>query len=73
MDLKIITWDGTRLPNELRGLPPGRYAIAAIDEATPLTEEEDAGLRTALDALDAGSGIPLADVVREIRGSHRSK
>ena len=73
MDLKIITWDGTRLPNELRDLPPGRYAIAAIDEPTPLTEEEDAGLRAALDALDAGDGIPLADVVREIRGSDRSK
>ena len=73
MDLTIITWDGSRLPSELRDLPPGRYAIAAIDEATPLTEDEDAGLRSALDALDAGGGIPLADVVREIRGRHRSK
>jgi hypothetical protein len=73
MDLKIITWDGSRLPNELRDLPPGRYAIAAIDEPTSLTEEEDAGLRAALDALDAGRGIPLADVVHEIRGRDRSK
>lgn len=73
MDLKIITWDGSRLPDELRDLPPGRYALAAVDEPPPLTEAEDAGIRAALDALDAGHGIPLADVVRQLRGVDRSK
>lgn len=72
MDLNIITWDGHRIPDELRDLPPGRYAIASIDEPPPLTDAEDAGIRAALDALDAGRGIPLADVVRELRGSDRS-
>jgi hypothetical protein len=73
MDLKIITWDGSRLPDELRDLPPGRYAIAAIDEPPLLTDAEDVGIRSALDSLDAGRGIPLADVVRQLRGADRSK
>ena len=73
MDLKIITWDGSRLPDELRDLQPGRYAIAAIDEPPPLTDVEDAGIRAALDALDSGRGVPLADVVRQLRGGDRSK
>jgi hypothetical protein len=73
MDLKIITWDGNRLPDELRDLPPGRYAITAIDEPPQLTDAEEAGIRAALDSLDAGRGIPLADVIRELRGTDRSK
>ena len=73
MDHKIITWDGARIPDGLRDLPPGRYAIAAIDEPPPLTDAEDAGIREALDALDAGHGISLGDVVREIRGRDRTK
>lgn len=73
MEPKVITWDGTRIPDELCDLPPGRYVIASIDESPPLTDAEDAGIRAALDALDAGRGIPLADVVRELRGNARSK
>jgi len=73
MDPTVITWNGTRIPDELRDLPPGRYVIASIDEPPPLTDAEDAGIRAALDALDAGRGIPLADVVRELRGNDRSK
>jgi hypothetical protein len=68
MAIKVIEWDGSRVPEELRKLPPGRYAIESIDEVPPLTEAEEAGLLAALDELDAGKGIPLADVVREIRG-----
>ena len=70
MDPKIITWEGSRLPDELRDLPPGRYAI---DELAQLTDAEDAGIRAAFDALDAGHGVPLADVVRQLRGIDRSK
>ena len=64
---RIIHWDGTRLPDELRDLPPGSYAIASIDEPVHLTDEEEVGIRKGLDELDAGRGIPLADIVREIR------
>ena len=64
---RIIHWDGSRLPDELRDLPPGSYTIASIDEPDHLTDEEEAGIRKGLDELDAGRGIPLADIVREIR------
>jgi hypothetical protein len=67
MKPKIIDWDGSHIPAELRKLPPGRYAVEPIDQTPPLTPEEEAGILAALDQLDAGGGIPLADVVREIR------
>ena len=63
----IIDWDGSRVPRELRELPPGRYAIEPVDDEVPLTPEEEAGIQLALDQLDAGAGISLADLVREIR------
>ena len=63
---RIIHWDGNRVPDELRDLPPGSYAIASIDEPDPLTDEEEAGIQQGLDELDAGRGIPLADIVREM-------
>ncbi len=63
---RIIHWDGSRVPDELRDLPPGSYAIASIDEPDPLTDEEEAGIQKGLGELDAGRGIPLADIVREM-------
>jgi hypothetical protein len=72
-DVKIITWDGERIPDEFRDLPPGRYAIASIDEPPALTDAEDAGIRAALDTLDAGRGVPLTDVMRQIRRGDRAK
>ena len=69
MELKVIHWDGRRIPEELQKLPPGRYAIESIDESSSLSEAEETGVLAGLDELDAGRGIPLADVVREIRGS----
>lgn len=65
----VIEWDGNQVPEELRKLPPGRYAIESIDELPRLTEAEQTGVLDGLNELDAGKGIPLADVVREIRGS----
>lgn len=73
MDVKVITWDGRRVPDELHDLPPGRYAIASIDAPPALTEQEEVGIRQALDELDAGNGVPLADVVREIRRGRPSR
>lgn len=54
MEPKVIKWDGSHVPEELRSLPPGRYA-------------EEAGILAGLEELDAGRGIPLADVIRDIR------
>lgn len=67
MRSKVIKWDGSRIPEELRTLPPGRHVIEPIDEASSLTEEEEAGILAGLADLDAGKGVPLADVIREIR------
>lgn len=73
MKPKIIDWDGSHLPAELRDLPPGRYAVEPIIPPIPLTQEEETGILAGLDELDAGGGIPLLDVVREIRGDLPSK
>ncbi|MGH7774298.1 MAG: hypothetical protein ACREQA_18895 [Candidatus Binatia bacterium] len=67
MGPKVIEWDGSHIPEELKRLPPGRYAIESVDQVATLTEEEEAGILAGLNELDAGRGIPLADVVREIR------
>jgi predicted transcriptional regulator len=70
MGPKVIRWDGSHVPEELRSLPPGRYAIESVDQVETLSEEEEAGILAGLTDLDAGKGIPLSDVVREIiRGS----
>ena len=70
MGPKVIKWDGSHVPEELRSLPPGRYAIESVDQVGTLTEEEEAGILAGLTELDAGKGIPLSEVVREIiRGS----
>ena len=65
----VIRWDGRHLPEELRTLPPGRYAIEPLDHPAPLTTQEEEGILAALDELDAGGGIPLVDVVKEIRAT----
>ncbi len=67
MGTKVIKWDGVHLPKELITLPPGQYAIEPLEHIEPLTEEEEQGILAGLADLDAGRGIPLADVVREIR------
>jgi predicted transcriptional regulator len=57
----IVEWDGEDLPEQMKELPKGRYIIVPVDEV-PLTEEEDAGLRAALDSADAGRTRPAEDV-----------
>ena len=70
MGPKVIKWDGSHIPEELRSLPPGQYAIESVDQVGTLTEEEEAGILAGLTELDAGKGVPLSDGVREIiRGS----
>ncbi len=67
MEPKVIDWDGSHVPESLRSFPPGRYAIEPVDQLRPLSEEEESGVLAGLAELDSGRGIPLADVVREIR------
>ena len=65
MEATVIDWDGRTIPPELRVLPPGRYVLAPLDDATGLTPEEDAAVREGLDDDEAGNVVPLAQVVRE--------
>ena len=58
----IIEWDGHGVPEQMKELPQGRYVLVPAD-ALPLTEEEDAGLRAALDSAEAGR-VKSADEVR---------
>ena len=67
MGPNVIHWDGSHVPDELRKLPPGRYAIESVEQVPSLTDEEEKGITAALGQLDAGKGIPLSDVVSEIR------
>ncbi len=73
MEPKVIEWDGSHVPEELRNLPPGRYAIESVDRVGILTEEEEAGVLSRLTELDAGKVITLADAIETIkRGLGRS-
>jgi hypothetical protein len=61
---RVLNWNGTDLPEELRDLPAGRYVVESADEAPELTENEEAGLQQALASLRSGNGRTL-DQVRE--------
>jgi hypothetical protein len=63
---RVLTWNGKDLPAELRGLPAGRYVVESVDAAPALTEEEDVGLRQALDSLRAGRGRSVEQVRQRI-------
>lgn len=52
------------MPEELRVLPPGRYVLEPW-VAPPSAEEED-GIADAINALDAGQGIPLEQMMAEL-------
>jgi hypothetical protein len=70
---RVIDWDGTNLPKELRELPPGQYRLEAVDDVTDLTPAEEAGIRLAMDQIDAGQGISLEEAVRRIRSRSRQR
>jgi hypothetical protein len=59
-------WNGKDLPEELRALPPGTYAVEPIDQPPLLTEDEEAGLSAALASLRAEKGRTLEQVRQTI-------
>lgn len=66
MHATVIDWDGARLPDEMRGLPPRRYLLAPLNDDDALTSEEDVAVRLGLDEMAAGEVVPLDDVIQEI-------
>jgi hypothetical protein len=67
----IVHWDGAKLPDELKDLPPGRYALSPVDSAPPLTDEEEAGLIDALRAAREGGLLTQAEVRTRIEKAWR--
>jgi hypothetical protein len=52
---RVVTWNGTDVPAELRELPAGRYMVEAIDDAAPaLSPDEEAGIEAALESYRQG-------------------
>lgn len=47
------------MPEELRGLPRGRYVLEPVDEAPDLTDEEEAGIQAAIESVREGRGVGL--------------
>ena len=71
---KVIDWNGTDFPPELAALPPGRYRVELVEacavcdgEAFDLTPEEEEGILAGMRSLDAGRGVPLAEVDARLR------
>lgn len=71
----MIEWDGKNVPEDLRQLPPGRYLIGPAYELwdEELTPEEEAGIRHAMDQIEAGQGVPLEEAMRQIRSRARAR
>lgn len=63
----VFNWNGDDLPDEVRrqmpeelqGLPTGRYLLESVDDAPELTDADEAGIQAAMDSLRAGRGVPL--------------
>lgn len=59
---RILNWNGTDLPEELRAPPAGRYVIDPADDVPHLTYDEEEGLRQALASLRVGNGRSVEQV-----------
>lgn len=65
--VKLLTWDGTNLPEALRELPAGRYVVEPLDEPPALTSAEELGLEEALASLAHGEDVSQKEVRRRLR------
>lgn len=48
----VVEWNGQDVPEQLRGLPAGRYVVAPVDESIALSDDEEAGLIAALKSAE---------------------
>jgi hypothetical protein len=64
--MTIIHWNGRDLPTELKELPAGDYAVQPAEDLLALTPDEEDGLLTALDSLQAGKGVAHEDVRKRV-------
>jgi hypothetical protein len=59
---RVLHWNGTDLPEELRELPAGTYVVESVDKPPMLTSDEEQGLADALASLRAGERRAIAQV-----------
>jgi len=59
---RVLHWNGTDIPEELRELPTGTYVVEAVESALELSPQDDLGLSEALASLKAGEGRTLDQV-----------
>ena len=63
----IVNWNGVDVPEELKALKKGRYALVPIDEPPELTEEEEAGVEAAMESIRAGEGLSLEEALAQAK------
>lgn len=63
---RVPHWNGKDIPEELRELPAGTYALEAIDEVPSLTSEDEQDIGQALASLRAGQGRTSEQVRQRI-------
>jgi hypothetical protein len=63
----VLNWNGETLPEEVREqmpeelqhLPAGRYVLEPVDAVPELTEEEEAGIKAAIESVSQGKGVSV--------------
>ena len=69
----VIEWDGKHLPAALQALEPGRYVISPV-EATEIPDDEEAGIREALEEIEAGAELtPFDELLRDLEGRFQNR
>lgn len=71
MQSRVIEWDGTHLPDELRELAPGRYFVGPVDDVLTLTSHEEAKILAGLDQLDAQQSVTHEKVSRDVQSGFK--
>lgn len=69
LPVAIVDWDGSRVPDELQALPPGRYQIVPLDEAVQLTDAQEQDLRAAMRSVADGKALShdvVSDRIRQL-------
>ena len=69
--VRVLNWNGKTMPRELRDLPPGRYVVESVDLVPELTQDEEAGLESAIASLRRGEGIDARKVHEDARSHLR--
>jgi hypothetical protein len=64
---RFFDWNGKDVPESLRGLPAGHYALEPIAPGRKLTRAEEDGLRLALESVRENRTQPASAVHARLR------